>query len=490
MYKSIQYFNEKCAKKFENLEDEFIKDPADIASYIMKLTEELHHLGIEMIKETLEDMDEMLNESAGRKRKWVVDRHEKKTLITSLGAVNFRKTLFKNKETSQRSYLLDTMLGMKPGERMTEDAEAKLSEEAVQTSYRRGGEAASLLDSVSKQTTMNKLHRLRFPKSKTASEKKYVRNLYIDADEDHIALQYRESKGDLKVCDRGRKNNGIIAKLVYVYEGIEPESAGSKRNRLINPHYFSRTSTGTDNKSFWDEVFDYIEKTYDVGRIEKIYLNGDGGNWMREGRNRLPEMITTVDEFHLQKYLLKLSGHMKESKEDVMSELRRIITKGTKREFVELTDILTEYLDSQEEVGKRRIEEASKYVLNNWMPAKTRLSYKGILPGCSAEGHVSHVLSARMSSLPKGWSQKGADAMAQLRAYYYNHGDMLELVKYQKEEEPKAVGNEGTFYSVTDIMSSERSRHGQMGKYFDSMQTRLTLDTRKKIYFNSNMKFL
>ena len=67
---------------------------------------------------------------------------------------------------------------------------------------------------------------------------------------------------------------------------------------------------------------------------------------------------------------------------------------------------------------------------------------------------------------------------------------MLELVKYQKEEEPKAVGNEGTFYSVTDIMSSERSRHGQMGKYFDSMQTRLTLDTRKKIYFNSNMKFL
>lgn len=194
MYKSIQYFNEKCAKKFENLEDEFIKDPADIASYIMKLTEELHHLGIEMIKETLEDMDEMLNESAGRKRKWVVDRHEKKTLITSLGAVNFRKTLFKNKETSQRSYLLDTMLGMKPGERMTEDAEAKLLEEAVQTSYRRGGEAASLLDSVSKQTTMNKLHRLRFPKSKTASEKKYVRNLYIDADEDHIALQYRRAK--------------------------------------------------------------------------------------------------------------------------------------------------------------------------------------------------------------------------------------------------------------------------------------------------------
>lgn len=490
MYKSIQYFNEKCAKRFENLEDEFIKEPTDIASYVLKLTDELHYLGVQMIKETLEDMDEMLNESTRRKINWVVDRHEKKTLITSLGSVNFTKTLFKNKETLERSYLLDKLLGLETGERMTDDAEAKLLEEAVQTSYRRGGEAASVLDSVSKQTAMNKLHRLRFPESREAAEKKYVRNLYIDADEDHIALQYRISKGDLKVCDKGRKNNGIIAKLVYVYEGIEPETEGSKRNRLINPHYFSRTSSGTDNKSFWDDVFDYIEKTYDVGRIEKIYLNGDGGSWMKEGRHRLPEMITTLDEFHLQEYLLKMTSHMKDRKEEVINELRRIIIKGTKKEFIEITGRLTEYLEAGDEMGKRRIEEASKYVQNNWMPAKTRLSYKGILPGCSAEGHVSHVLSSRMSSLPKGWCKKGADAMAQLRAYYYNHGDMLELVRYQKEELPKAAGNEGSFYSITDIMSSEKSRHGQMGKYFDSMQTNLTMDTRKKIYFNSNMKFL
>ena len=54
MYKSIQYFNEKCAKRFENLEDEFIKEPTDIASYVLKLTDELHYLGVQMINETLE----------------------------------------------------------------------------------------------------------------------------------------------------------------------------------------------------------------------------------------------------------------------------------------------------------------------------------------------------------------------------------------------------------------------------------------------------
>jgi len=37
--------------------------------------------------------------------------------------------------------------------------------------------------------------------------------------------------------------------------------------------------------------------------------------------------------------------------------------------------------------------------------------------GCSAEGHVSHVLSERMSSRPLGWSRQGAEQMARLRAF-------------------------------------------------------------------------
>lgn len=39
MVKSIQYFNEKSVPVFERLEDEFLREPSDIASYVMKLTE-------------------------------------------------------------------------------------------------------------------------------------------------------------------------------------------------------------------------------------------------------------------------------------------------------------------------------------------------------------------------------------------------------------------------------------------------------------------
>ena len=53
--------------------------------------------------------------------------------------------------------------------------------------------------------------------------------------------------------------------------------------------------------------------------------------------------------------------------------------------------------------------------------------------GSSTESHISHILSFRMSSRPMGWSRQGAGKMAELRAYYYNGGDMLELGRYQKK---------------------------------------------------------
>ena len=50
--------------------------------------------------------------------------------------------------------------------------------------------------------------------------------------------------------------------------------------------------------------------------------------------------------------------------------------------------------------------------------------------GSSTEGHVSHVLSARMSSRPMGWSMHGATQMAKLRAYELNGGDMLDSISH------------------------------------------------------------
>ena len=55
--------------------------------------------------------------------------------------------------------------------------------------------------------------------------------------------------------------------------------------------------------------------------------------------------------------------------------------------------------------------------------------------GCSAEGQISHVLSARESSRPMGWSKTGVHKMTQLRVYTRNGGNVIDLLEYQHKKE-------------------------------------------------------
>lgn len=102
MIKSITYFEEKSIKIFEQLEDNFIKHAQNLAEYISGITKELYQLGLEMVKESL---DEMIKESLYRRKTWVVEFYTSKQLLTSLGTVTFRKTLFTDKETASTFWI-------------------------------------------------------------------------------------------------------------------------------------------------------------------------------------------------------------------------------------------------------------------------------------------------------------------------------------------------------------------------------------------------
>ena len=447
MLNSIRYFEEECINRFEKLEDQFLKHPDQLAEYVLGLTAELHQLGLKMIQESLEMMNRMLIESPIRRRDWVVEAHIRKQLITSLGTVAFKRTLFTNKHT---------------------------------------GESCSLTAEVSRQTVKNKIHQLEFPPEKEKPcRKKEVEYLYIDADEDHISLQFRKEKGDLMENENHQKNNCLLAKLIYVYEGIEKEAPKSKRHRLVNPHYFCSVDTGKGNEEFWDEVYEYLDRRYDLKKVKKIYLNSDGGGWIRSGMKRIAGIVHVLDEFHLEKYLTRLTSHMKDSRWDAADKLRRTIRRGTKKEFKELADCLKGYLQKEEKV--RRIDKAAEYILSNWTAARLRLRHKEGVIGSSTEGHVSHVLASRMSSRPMGWSICGAEKMARLRAYHLNGGDMLELVRYQERALPKAAGAEETYITTREILNSEKNRHRQVGKYMESISHSISLETKKKLYFNAHI---
>lgn len=494
MINSIKYFEENSIKIFEKLEIDFMNDPTKVAELVRGVTTEVHKLGLRIIQECLEDTDKLIKESVLRKKHWNIERHDTKQLITSLGTVVFGKTLFVDKETGKSAYLLDRMMGIEKHERFTEDAIANLLEEAVQTSYRRGGEAASLEDDVSKQAVMKKIHALEFPMDDSKPEKKkVVEYLYIEADEDHIALQFNKRKGDLEISTNGRKNNCVISKLVYVHEGLKPESIintgtederNSKRWELISPHYFCRVCNGKENELYWDEIFNWINNHYDLAKIKKIYLNADGGSWIQAGSKRIDGITYVLDEFHLQKYVTKLTSHMLDSVDDARNEIYQALRKDKKKEFIEITERLKDALKNPE-TGEKRINESRDYILNNWTAARLRLKRVEGVIGSSTEGHVYHVLSSRMSTRPMGWSVVGASKMSELRAYYLNGGDMLELVRYQEKEVAMAAGAEEQILLSSEIIRSERNRHGIIGKYVESINHSVNNEIRKCMPFKA-----
>lgn len=115
-----------------------------------------------------------------------------------------------------------------------------------------------------------------------------------------------------------------------------------------------------------------------------------------EWKKRIGRITSVLDGFHLQKYLPKMTGHMKDSVDDARKELRDTIKSGTKSDFQEAVERLKACAET--ESAEKRIEESGAYILLNWTAAKIRLKDQETVKGCSAEGHVSHVLSSRMSS--------------------------------------------------------------------------------------------
>lgn len=466
LHNSIQQFAEFGINNMEKVVRNFLEDPKNFADLVYGLRDEALNLVLNIISETLSNCDKMLVDSSERKEKWHIVRTDKKQLITSVGTIIYSKTLFKHKKTGKRVYLLDKQLGIEEHERISEDAEALLLEEAAQTTYKKAGKETSLLDSVSKQTVKEKVHQLIFPKEEYKGEKKVVDYLYIDADEDHVAMQ-------------GTANNhSTIVKLVYVHEGLAKETLGGKRKRLINPHYFAGLYPDKDNKNLWNNVYRYLEQNYDLEKVKKIYLNGDGGNWIKSGVDMIEGIVYVLDEFHLKKCLVKMTNCFGDKAFEARDEILSYIKEDKKACLKKFIQQLAEGTEKQSD--EKRILEGLEYILNNWKAARMRVCADEHIVACSAEGHVSHVLSARMSSRPMAWSIAGMEAMSRLRAYMLNYGKMLQLVRQQKK--PVVCEEDEIILSASDMVRAESNSCKKYGQYFDHIQYHLSEQLQKKLW--------
>ena len=408
----IQEITNKIINNFFKDVENLIYERKDISQFILDTKKILDEIGTTLVGEALETINEVYRGSKERKRNWIVkERASSKTLTTIFGDVHYKRTYYENKKTGEYSYLSDESVGIAAHDKLDASLKARLVEEAVVMPYGKSGEKASEAVTLTSQTVMNCVRELGNVENGSVAVKHHNKNvkiLYIEADEDHVALQ---------------SGGCIEPKLVYVHEGRE--RVGKDRYRLINPRYFSGVYPNSDD--LWLEVLDYIDEAYDLDALEKIYLSGDGAPWIKNGINWIKGSVYVLDRYHLSKYVTQATAHMSYT----TSIMWHYINRGDKNSLTDLFKVIIK--DTEPETKRRSVQEARRYILGNWEAVMGQ--YEEDYIGCSAEGHVSHLLSDRLSSRPLGWSVIGVDNMSRLRVFVANGGNIYDIFMKKKNEE-------------------------------------------------------
>ena len=401
-------------------EEDFLKHLDTFSMFEESVRILTNQMAADFIGMTLSNADSLIRESGIRKRSYTVQRSRQRTLISSVGDVTFTHTLYKDQEGKTRC-LLDELIRLPDRERFTPVAEAKVLNEAEVHSYQHAAESIQTKgQTITKTTVMNKVHSIEkeIPEmEEPAMEKKLCEYLYIEADEDHI---HRQKDGKEQGC--------FIGKLVYLFEGKEEICNG--RRKLVSPFYFGGLYAGSDqNAVLWESVDAYIQQHYDQEVLKCVYINSDGGSWIRAATNYVGKSKLVADRFHLMKYINRVARYTLDEEPITKGRFYKYIYKN---KLLAAKKLLTR-IKNHCEGSERAVEDCRTYLAGNWEYIQRAFHDKHVL-GCSAEGHVSSVFSERMSSRPMGWSETGSDRMCRLRCFIRNYGreKVIDLVSQRK----------------------------------------------------------
>ena len=378
----------------------------EISLFSKKLRTVFDEAGRKTLVEILETIDLTLFESQRRKQEYETKDLRKRTIITDYGNIEYYRRYYRNKQNKEYIYLTDEKMGIEKNERIMKDVQSKIIEFAHDISYLKTGKKVVGSEEISPTTVMKKVRQEEL-KVETQEEKKEIKRLYIEADEDHVS-------------ERGNKIG--MPKLIYVHEGNYRKG---NRNVLKNVHYIG--CLGKNSEELWLEVAEYIDKKYDVKKIEKVYICGDGASWIKEGLNWIEKSEFVLDRFHLLKYINQATVDYPEYRSKLWYNINIF-------DPVSVESIFKEILEKTiEEKRKEKVLYSYKYVMNQWKGIEIYEKEGKYLKGCSAEGHISHVYADRMSSRPRTWSDDGIDKMSRLRTFVSNGGNIYEsLIKRRK----------------------------------------------------------
>jgi len=376
---------------------EALKEAEDFS----QLEEQVHKLSQraagQLFVEALEEIDQRL--LAQKESGFEVVGKRERTLLTSFGEITFKRRLYCDQEGAYH-ILLDQNLGLGPRRRISNRLMEISLDLGTEMPFRRAAKVLGyLVPTISAmgiwkvikecgEEAINEAAALRkavFAGAKPIEGTQETEKLNIEADE----VRVKQQKGS---------QNSLGLKLVVGYEGKE----GDKK-RLVN-----RTTVAglTDGEGIWEETDCVFSQQWNLEKVEKTRIGGDGAPWIKKGVEHFPGASYHLDPFHLRKRLCEALSFSSKSYEEVSLGI------------VELDlEAVTEALDGSIKISKgawrKRVKELKTYLLSNWegiaeLPEEERLG--------TIEGQVRHTITRRMKRIGARWTASGGNRMSRLLA--------------------------------------------------------------------------
>ena len=416
----------------ESIDELTIKLKADVGKWEEEIFKWACSLAQEVSKALLEEIDEELMRQKDQSLK--VECLKEHRVITVFGDARIKRRLYRD-SNGKHCFLLDEKMGLDKGCQVSPKVKElatfisshfpfQRSEEILRSILPTGISHTSIHRLVAKVTNPyleaeeREIEEVFEDGVIPESESRVVPYLFIEADGTNIALQREEAR-------RAEVKAGVA------YEGWQEVS--KDRHRVTRKTVYSGIM---DGDRFWEGFSLTLAKKYDLSRVGRVIVGGDGARWVKTGAEFLGG-IYELDRFHLKRALNQTLDN------GAATEVYQACIRGE----VDRVDRLL--IEAQQKAPYEKAKEIARlrgYLLDNSFGLRDyRLEIEGDgLRGLGAiEGNVDKLVANRMKKRGMSWTIKGAQRMTRLvnlREMGELHSWITHKDKRRDNQPPRQVG--------------------------------------------------
>lgn len=387
---------------------------------LIKSFDEVVNKGIILaIQSYIEKLDYEYTNSYERKIKYDIKDYCERTILTIFGEIKIKRHFFKSKLNNKSFCYVDRKLGLKKYQYFDPYIQALVIEKASQDSISKA--CRDINELIGNRITLNKKTKYLSRQSarniilnSILSEEENnmldtPEELYIIADEKWISTQRKKDGSKHKKNDHDKK---VMTKSIVVFDGYNKDG---KRKYLKNKKVFA-----SPTKNIINESLDYINNVYNIDKIKRIFIMGDGAKWIKilpqhYKFNKNIEIIFCLDKFHLKQALHHLA-----MSQNYEIYLLKFILENNKNAFNTLVNFIKNNNPKREDIINKKYD----YIVSNWKVIQNLYKYK---MSCPMESQISHNIAYLTSSRPKGYSHIMLDKILDLRLKNINGQNIKKL---------------------------------------------------------------